>query len=36
MKFEQNDLSLILSSTSLSDVFFTEYLPQANGDYIYL
>lgn len=34
MKFEQNDLSLILSSTSLSDVFFTEYLPQANGDYI--
>lgn len=34
MKFEQNDLSIILSSTSLSDVFFTEYLPQANGDYI--
>ena len=40
MKLEQNDASLILSNTSLPDVFFTEYLPQATGDslkvYMYL
>ncbi len=34
MKVERNDLSLILSSTSIPDVFFTEYLSQANGDYV--
>lgn len=34
MKIENTDLSLILSSTSIPDIFFTEYLPQANGDYI--
>lgn len=34
MKIEQNDPSLILSTTSIPDVFFTEYLSQANGDYL--
>lgn len=34
MKLEQNDTPLILSTTQLPDVFFTEYLSQANGDYI--
>ena len=34
MKLEQNDLSMIFSTTQISDVFFTEYLSQANGDYI--
>ena len=34
MKLEQNDLSLIFSQTSIPDVFFTEYLSQANGDFI--
>ena len=34
MKLEQNDSSLIFSTTSIPDVFFTEYLSQANGDYI--
>lgn len=34
MKLEQNDLSMIFSTTEISDVFFTEYLSQANGDYI--
>lgn len=40
MKLEQNDASLILSQTSIPDVFFTEYLSQATGDsikvYMYL
>lgn len=40
MKIEQNDSSLILSNTSVPDVFFTEYLSQASGDsikvYLYL
>ena len=40
MKIEQNDPSLILSQTSIPDVFFTEYLSQADGDvvkvYLYL
>ena len=40
MKIEQNDSSLILSQTSIPDVFFTEYLSQASGDaikvYLYL
>lgn len=34
MKLEQNDLSMIFSTTEISDVFFTEYLSQTNGDYI--
>ena len=34
MKLEQNDLSMLFSSTNLPDVFITEYLSQAPGDYI--
>ncbi len=34
MKLEQNDISMLFSSTNISDVFFTEYLSQANGDFI--
>jgi len=34
MKISQNDKSLLFSSTEISDVFFTEYLPEAKGDYI--
>ena len=34
MKIEHSDLSLILSQTSIPDVFFTEYLSQANGDFV--
>lgn len=34
MKIEQNDSSLILSQTSLPDVFFTEYLSEAKGDFV--
>ncbi len=34
MKLEQNDSSLIFSQTNIPDVFFTEYLSQANGDYV--
>ena len=34
MKLEQNELSLLFSSTNLPDVFITEYLSEAPGDYI--
>ena len=34
MKLEQNDLSILFSSTPLPDVFITEYLCEAPGDYI--
>ena len=34
MKIEQNDSSLLISQTSIPDVFFTEYLSQANGDFL--
>jgi len=34
MKLEQNDLSMLFSATSLPDVFITEYLSGAPGDYI--
>lgn len=34
MKLEQNDLSLLFSTTKLPDVFFTEYLAQLSGDCI--
>ena len=34
MKLEQNDLSMLFSSTNLPDVFITEYLSEAPGDYV--
>ena len=34
MKLEQNDVPLLFSTTDLPDIFFTEYLSQASGDYI--
>ena len=34
MKLEQNELSMLFSSTNLPDVFITEYLSEAPGDYI--
>ena len=34
VKLEQNDLSLLFSTTKLPDVFFTEYLSQLSGDCI--
>jgi len=34
MKLEQNDLSMLFSCTNLPDVFITEYLSEAPGDYI--
>ncbi|MCR5146369.1 MAG: DnaD domain protein [Clostridia bacterium] len=34
MKLEQNDLPFIFSSTQIPDVFFSEYLSYANGDYV--
>ena len=34
MKLEQNDMSLIFSQTNIPDIFFTEYLSEANGDFV--
>lgn len=34
MKLEQNDKSLLFSSTDIPDVFFTEYLSLADGNYV--
>ena len=34
MKLEQSDKNFLFSETKLPDVFFTEYMSQANGDYI--
>lgn len=34
MKLEQNDLSMLFSTTNLPDVFFTEYLSQMSGNSI--
>lgn len=34
MKLESNAKSFIFSSTSIPDVFFTEYLSMANGNYV--
>ena len=34
MKIEQKDTSFIFSTTSVPDIFFTEYLSCANGDFI--
>ncbi len=34
MKLEQNDTSMLFSSISLPDIFFTEYLSQSSGDFV--
>lgn len=34
MKLETNDLLPLFSNTTLPDIFFTEYLPEANGDFV--
>lgn len=34
MKLEHSDKSLLFSSTEIPDVFFTEYLPSSNGDFM--
>lgn len=34
MKIEQKDTSFIFSTTTIPDIFFTEYLYSTNGDYI--
>lgn len=34
MKLEQNDESLLFSVTKIPDVFFSEYLSQAPGDFV--
>lgn len=34
MKLEQNDKSMLFSNTEIPDVFFSEYLSSANGNYI--
>lgn len=34
MKLEQSDESLLFSTTKLPDIFFSEYLSQASGDFI--
>ena len=34
MKLERNDKSMLFSVTEIPDVFFTEYMSEANGDYI--
>lgn len=34
MKLEQSENSLLFSTTSIPDAFFTEYFPQANSDFI--
>ena len=34
MKLEQNDKSILFSNTEIPDVFFTEYLSMASGDFI--
>ncbi len=34
MKVSQNEKSLLFSSTEIPDIFFTEYLPEANSDFL--
>lgn len=34
MKLEQADISSLFSNTEIPDIFFTEYLSEANGDHI--
>ena len=34
MKLEQSDKSILFSNTEIPDVFFTEYLSVANGNFV--
>lgn len=34
MKLEKTDSSMLFSNTEIPDIFFTEYLSQANGDFV--
>ena len=34
MKLEQNDKNILFSETKIPDVFFTEYMNQASGDFV--
>lgn len=34
MKIEKKDKSMLFSATEIPDVFFTEYMSEANGDYV--
>lgn len=34
MKLEHNDLLPLFSNTTIPDIFFTQYLPEANGDFL--
>ena len=34
MKIEKKDKSMLFSTTEIPDVFFTEYMSEANGDYV--
>jgi len=34
MKIEHSDLSMLFSNTQIPDIFFTEYLSEASGDFI--
>lgn len=34
MKLEKNNKSMLFSSTEIPDIFFTEYMSEANGDFI--
>ena len=34
MKLEKSDVAPLFSNTDIPDIFFSEYLSQANGDYI--
>lgn len=34
MKLEQTDISPLFSNTEIPDIFFSEYLSQANGDFV--
>ncbi len=34
MNLDNKDKSMIFSNTNIPDIFFTEYMPEANGDYI--
>lgn len=36
MKFDNNNTNILFSNTEIPDIFFTEYLPNCNGDYIKL
>ena len=34
MKLDNKDKSMLFSITQIPDIFFTEYMPQANGDFV--